>query len=109
MDNLIIGIICLAYSLFISFFSPKEGKNMLGYKSPQQGINKNIWQWSNKCFGILAIIGSSIYLLTTIAFKILDIDNYYSVINRYGIVYIFLCIIITELYTFVQSQGKKQT
>ena len=82
---------------------------MLGYKSPQQGINKNIWQWSNKCFGILAIIGSSIYLLTTIAFKILDIDNYYSVMNRYGIVYIFLCIIITEIYTFVQSQRKKQT
>ncbi len=109
MNNLIIGILCLALSIFIFFFSPKEGRNLLGYKSPQQGMNKNIWKWSNRCFGILAIIGSSTYLLTTIVLKFLDIDDYNSIINQYGMIYIFACILVTELYTFIQSQKKNKS
>lgn len=81
---------------------------MLGYKSPQQGMHKNIWKWSNRCFGSLAIFGSSIYLLAAIILKILNISNYNGKINQYGIIYIFVCIIITELYTFVNSQKNKQ-
>ncbi len=107
MDNLIVGIICLTYSLFIYFFSPKEGKNMLGYKSPQQGMHKNIWKWSNKCFGILVLLGSSIYLIITITMRFFNISKYNSIINRYGIIYIFLCIIITEIYTFVNSHKNR--
>ncbi len=103
MDNLIVGILCLAFSIFIYFLSPKEGENMLGYKSPQQGMHKDIWKCSNKCFGILALFGSSIYLITTIIFRIFNISEYNKNINHYGLIYVFICIIITEVYTFANS------
>lgn len=109
MDNLIIGILCLALSLFIFFISPKEAKNMLGYKSPQQRIRKSsVWKYSNKCFGILVLIGSFIYLLATIITRILSISEYNNKINQYGIIYIFICIGLTELYTFIRSQKERK-
>lgn len=46
MSNLLIGVLCMLFSLFLFFLSPKENKNMFGYKSPQQGFHKNIWKWS---------------------------------------------------------------
>lgn len=107
MNNLIIGIVCFVFALFLYFLSPSEGKNMLGYKSPQQGTHKNIWKWSNKCFGILAIAGASIYLLAAIILRILSIGEYDSKINLYGMIYIIICIIITETYTFIRSQKSR--
>mgnify|MGYP000935694320 CR=1 FL=1 len=107
MNNLIIGLLALAFSLFICFLSPKEGKNVLGYKSPQQGTHKNIWKWSNRFFGVLAIIGSVIYIIITIVFKILSIKEYNNKLNLYGMVYIFLCIIATEIYTFVKASKNR--
>lgn len=101
MSNYIIGVICLALSIWTCFFSPREGMNMLGYKSPQ-GMHKNIWKFSNKCFGIFGIVGSSLYLLINLIFKILGLSDYYNDINKYAIIYIYVSIIITEIYTFVR-------
>ncbi len=103
MNNFVIGILCLIFSLFLFFLSPRENKNLLGYKSPQQGLNKSVWKWSNKCFGLLAIIGSVLYLITTIVLIILKLQKYGTLQNKIAIVYIFLCVIITEIYTFVCS------
>ena len=109
MNNFIIGIVCLALSFFIFFLSPNEAKNILGYKSPQQRIRKsNIWKHSNKCFGILALIGSFIYLLAAIITRILSINEYNNTINQFGIIYIFICIALTELYTFIRSQKERR-
>lgn len=106
MSNLFIGILCMLLSLVIFFYSPQEGSNMLGYKSPQQGKNKKIWYWSNKCFGILAIIGSAIYLILSLILKFMEITLYDHTINSLGLAYIFICIIITEVYTFICSHKK---
>ena len=103
MRNLVIGIVCILFSLFLFFLSPKENKNMLGYKSPQQGLNKNVWKWSNKCFGVLAIVGSSIYLIATIILLLSGNDKYGDMINRIGLVYTIISVIITEIYTLILS------
>ncbi len=101
MNNLTIGIICFAMSLFLYFYSPKN-ISILGYKSPQLGTHKKIWKWSNKCFGFLAIIGSAIYLFLSIIFRIANICEYDRIMNKFGIAYSLICIIITEVYTFVR-------
>jgi uncharacterized membrane protein len=107
MGNLYIGIICFVVSIYLFFFSAKEENNILGYKSVLHRPNKNIWRWSNKCFGTLAIIGSSIYLIVTIIFRVLSITDYNSLVNEFGVAYIFICIFITEVYTFVRVQKSK--
>lgn len=53
MSNLFIGILCMLLSLVIFFFSPQEGSNMLGYKSPQQGKNKKYGIGQTNALGFL--------------------------------------------------------
>lgn len=106
MSNLTIGILCLALSLLQYFYSPKN-ISILGYKSLQLSTHKNIWKWSNKCFGLLAIIGSTIYLLASIILSVLSINEYDSIMNDYGIAYILVCVFITEIYTFVCAHKSK--
>lgn len=103
MSNLTIGILCMIFSLFLFFLSPKENKNALGYKSPQQGLNKNVWKWSNKCFGLLAIIGSFVYIITTVILIAMNLQEYGMLQNKIAVAYIILSVIITEVYTFVHS------
>ena len=107
MSNLSIGVLCMIFSLFLFFWSPKEDKNMFGYKSSQQGFNKNRWKWSNKCFGFLALIGSAIYLITAVILAFLEIRKYDAMINRIGLVYVIICVIVTEIYTFIISRKKR--
>lgn len=108
MASIGLGILFLVFSVFLYFISPIYKKNMLGYKSMQQGMHKDIWKMSNKCFGLLAMIGSSIYLAMAITFKILDMKHYNALLNQCGIFYILLSILITEVFTFISSQkGKK--
>lgn len=107
MSNLLVGVLCLLFSLFLFFLSPKENQNMFGYKSPQQGFHKNIWKWSNRCFGLLAMIGSAIYLITAVILAFLEIHKYDAMINRIGLVYIIICAIVTEIYTFILSRKKR--
>lgn len=107
MSNLFIGVLCMMFSLFLFFLSPKENKNMLGYKSPQQGFNKNIWKWSNKCFGLLAMIGSAIYLIIAAVLAFLEIRKYDAMINSIGLAYVIICVIVTEIYTFIISHKKR--
>lgn len=108
MGNIGFGLLFLVLSLFIYFISPIYKKNILGYKSMQQGIHKDIWKWSNKCFGLLAMIGSVIYLAVSITFKVLDITDYNALLNQCGTFYIFLSILATEVYTFICSQKNKK-
>ena len=61
MKDIYIGLICLCFSFFLFFYSPKDPKNMLGYKSLQQNMHKDIWKWTNECFGLLALVGSILY------------------------------------------------
>lgn len=107
MNNVIIGILCLILALYIFYQSPKEGKNMLGYKSPQQGIHKNIWKWSNKCFGFLAIVGSAIYLFIVVIFMYQGVVVYNTKLNYYGLIYILISVIITEIYTLLRYIFRK--
>lgn len=80
---------------------------MFGYKSPQQGLNKNIWKWSNKCFGLLAMIGSAIYLMIAVILALLEIHKYEAMINSIGLVYVIICVIVTEIYIFIISRKKR--
>ena len=74
---------------------------------PTKGMNKNIWKWSNKCFGILEMIGSFLYLLLTLIVQLLGKDQFSNEINKYAILYIFLSIIVTEVFTFVRSRRSR--
>lgn len=104
MNNIYIGLICLALSIFICFFSPKEGYNPLGYKSPQLNTNKKIWFWTNRFFGILAMIGSAIYLLISIfTLVVLKNEPFLIMLNKFGLVYIVIAIVITEVYALTKS------
>lgn len=94
------------FTVFV-FLSPKENKNILGYKSPQQGLNKNVWKWSNKCFGLLALIGSIVYLVATVVLMVMNLQEYGILQNKIAVIYIILSVIITEVYTFVCSCRNK--
>lgn len=109
MKNIYIGLICLAFSLFICFFSAKEGYNALGYKSPQLNTHKKIWFWTNRCFGILTIIGSALYLLISIlALLVLKNEAFLWTLNKLGLIYIVIAFVITEVYAFTKNiQDKK--
>ncbi len=108
MVNIRFGLLFFALSLFLYFISPIFKKNILGYKSMQQGMYKDVWMLSNKCFGLLVMIGSIIYLTMAITFKISDIKHYDALLNQCGTFYIFLSILVTEVYTFISSQKRKK-
>ena len=86
-------------SMFICFYSPRE-ENILGYKSLQLGTNKNVWKWSNRCFGIISIIGSLILLSVDIIGRIRN-DNYN--LYKYILLYIIFAFIITEVYVIIKK------
>lgn len=111
MSNIYIGLICLGMSIFILFFSTKESYryNALGYKSPQLNTHKNIWLWTNKCFGLLALIGSTLYLVVSLILILSGNVNFAITMNKYGLVYIVLSIIITEIYAFSKKVVDKKT
>lgn len=106
MGNIGIGILFVIFSLFLYFVSPSENKNLLGYKSPQQGANAHIWKWSNKCFGMLALIGSVLYLISSIVLGVLELQDYGSIQNKIAIAYLVVCVIVTEIYTLIRSCKK---
>lgn len=108
MMNLCIGLICLVFSLFLFFFSPKEKNNMFGYKSLQLNTHKMIWYWSNKCFGLLLMIGSILYIIGAVILKFNQKFEFSSTLNKYGLCYIFIIFVITELYTFAKQYKDKQ-
>ena len=83
MNNLGMGILFLCFSLFLRFYSPREKGNMLGYKSPQQGMRRNVWFWSNRCFGKLALAGSAVYLAASIILLILGKTEMAYKLNLY--------------------------
>ncbi len=61
MDGIFYGVLFLGYGLlllFFFFFSSKEKRNMLGNKSLQQNLHKEIRKWTNQCFGLFAIVGA---------------------------------------------------
>lgn len=101
MTNIYIGLICLGCSLFLIFYSPKEKGNMLGYKSLQLNTHKDIWKWTNICFGLLTLIGSIVYLSLSIleALKIINFAN----LNKYGLYYIGIAFAVTEFYAFYKK------
>ena len=70
---------------------------MLGYKSLQQNMHKDIWKWTNECFGLLALVGSIIYLIFSVILEIKDI-SFSARLNMYGLVYIIISFILTECY-----------
>lgn len=79
---------------------------MFGYKSPQLGLNKNTWKWSNKCFGVLIFIGGMVYLISSIVLSTLNLEQYNSLLNKIGLVYILVNVVITEVYIFIRSRKK---
>lgn len=103
MNSIIIGIVSIAIACFLIFLSPQE-KNMFGYKSPQQGLNKNTWKWSNKCFGVLIFVGATAYLISSIVLLALNLGQYNSLLNKIGVAYILVSVVITEVYIFIRSR-----
>lgn len=108
MGNIKIGFVCLVFAIFIYFFSYKEKKNVLGYKSLQLNTHTNIWFWTNKCFGFLTIIGSILYLLVSIILFLSKKEEYLVTINKFGAFYLLFSFIITELYAFIKKTLDKK-
>ncbi len=107
MKTIYIGLICLFYGFYLFFLSPKEKKNMFGYKSFQQNMHKDIWKWTNECFGLLILAGSIIYLTFSIVFEINDI-SFTARLNQYGLFYILSSIVLTECYgSYKRYKNKK--
>lgn len=100
MVNILIGVFYIAMSSYILFFSSTDKPNVLGYKSLQINIHKNIWLWTNKCFGIFSLIGSILYLLISVILLLTENSEYLAVINKYGLYYILISFVITEIYAF---------
>lgn len=73
---------------------------MLGYKSLQQNMHKDIWKWTNQCFGLLTLIGSIIYLTFSII-ETLGIIHFAN-LNKYGLFYIVFSFVVTECFAFVK-------
>ncbi|HHV13301.1 MAG TPA: hypothetical protein GXX75_23805 [Clostridiales bacterium] len=73
---------------------------MLGYKSVQLRSHKNIWKWSNRCFGMLSIIGSSLFLLVDVIGRV--INKKYD-LYKYVLLYILFAFIITEAYVLIKK------
>ncbi len=106
MKSIYIGMICLVYSLFLFFLSPREKKNILGYKSLQQNMDKDIWKWTNKCFGLLTLAGSIIYLIFSIILEFKGI-SFSSKLSMYGLIYIVISFVLTECYGLMKRYKNK--
>jgi uncharacterized membrane protein len=109
MDGIFYGAVFLCYGIFLLFFSGKEKKNMLGYKSLQQNLHKEIWKWTNQCFGLLAIVGAVVYLIISVIQEVKNITLPFS-LYKYVLVYIGLSILITECYGLIKrysNHGEK--
>ena len=100
------GIFFLCASLFLRFYSPKERGNMFGYKSPQQGMRRNVWFWSNKCFGKLALTGSTVYLASDVFLLFTGNMERLERLNRYILPWILFSIAVTEIYTYIRTRGR---
>lgn len=109
MNNLGMGILFLCFSLFLRYYSPREKGNMLGYKSPQQGMRRNVWFWSNRCFGKLALAGSAVYFAASIILLILGKTEMAYKLNLYIIPYLLFSTGVTEIYTFIRVRRKDET
>lgn len=108
MKNIYIGLICLCYSLFLLFLSPKEKHNILGYKSLQQNTHKDIWKWTNECFGLLTLVGSIIYFIISIILEMKHI-SFSARLNKYGLIYIIISFVLTEFYGFIRIFKNKKS
>ncbi|MDF2512270.1 MAG: hypothetical protein K0S04_2136 [Herbinix sp.] len=78
---------------------------MLGYKSLQQNMHKNIWRWTNECFGLLTLVGSIIYVAISVYLEANDI--LFSKLPMYGLLYIVISFVITECYAFYKRYTDK--
>jgi uncharacterized membrane protein YesL len=79
---------------------------MLGYKSLQLNTHKEIWKWTNECFGLLTLVGSIIYLAVSVYLEANDI--LFSRLPVYGLIYIAISFVITECYAFVKKYKNKK-
>lgn len=103
MNNITIGIITIVYAVFLRFMSPKERDNMLGYKSIQLGTNKKIWEWTNRGFGTLALIGSVCYLLASLYLHFTQNSNFDKRLQHIGLIYIIISVVIVEVNTLIKN------
>ena len=76
---------------------------MFGYKSLQQNIHKDIWKWTNECFGLLTLFGSMLYLTLSIILELKGI-SISSRLNMYGLFYIVFSFILTECYGLMKRR-----
>ena len=79
---------------------------MFGYKSLQQGMHKDIWKWTNQCFGLLMIVGAIVYLAFSSVLYSKGI-SFSKELNRYGLIYIVLSFVITECYAMIRRHRNK--
>ena len=109
MKDLYIGLICLCFGFFLFFYSSKDARNMLGYKSLQLNTHKDIWKWTNECFGLLTLFGSVVYLAISVYLAAKDLS--FPRLPMYGLIYIVISFITTECYAFIKKykNGKIKT
>lgn len=106
MNGIKIGLFCICYGIFLFFVSSREKKNMFGYKSLQQGMHKDVWRWTNQCFGLLLIVGAIFYLTFSIVLYSKGI-SFSKELNLYGKVYLLTSIVLTECYTMIRRHRSK--
>ena len=80
---------------------------MFGYKSFQQGMHKEIWKWTNQCFGLLIMIGSIVYLIISIVLQVKGI-SYSARLTKYGFIYVVISFVLTECYGVIQRYRNKK-
>ncbi len=76
---------------------------MFGYKSLQQNMHKDIWKWTNECFGLLTLFGSMVYITLSIILELKGI-SISSRLNMYGLFYIVFSFILTECYGLMKRR-----
>lgn len=76
---------------------------MLGYKSLQLKKHKDVWKWTNQCFGLLTLIGSISFLVFLSILKIQGEGTSLSGIKVF-LYYILFCFVITECYAYIQRK-----
>lgn len=107
MTNFYIGFLILGCSLFLLFLSPKEKNNIFGYKSLQLNTHKDIWKWTNQCFGLLILFGSVGFLLYLSILKIQGIEASLDVSLDLIKLYLLFSLVITECYAWVKKYKVK--
>lgn len=103
MNLISFGIVFCILGIMVYWFSPASPHNV-GYVSLQLHRNKNVWYWSNRFFGRLCLIGSIVFLITTVLFKIALKGD--SAAGRWALAsfltYLMLCVVITEVYIYIK-------